>query len=104
MAGDAVPDRAAAAVPGGGAHLGHDPCRTGPGLVGRNPVGSKVVRILRVTSIVALLLTPLLAPAATAAQPLAPAYVHTAGRTEAVDGNLLYSWPGVYFEGRFRGT
>lgn len=29
---------------------------------------------------------------------------HTAGRVEADGGELRYSWPGVYFEGRFRGT
>lgn len=29
---------------------------------------------------------------------------HTAGRVEAGEGVLRYSWPGVYFEGRFRGT
>jgi lysophospholipase L1-like esterase len=30
--------------------------------------------------------------------------VHTAGRTEIAGGVHQYSWPGVYFEGRFRGT
>jgi lysophospholipase L1-like esterase len=60
------------------------------------------VRFLRVTAIAALLLVPPLTPAA--AEPFAPAGVHTAGRTETAGGNLLYSWPGVYFEGRFRGT
>ena len=29
---------------------------------------------------------------------------HTAGRVELNDGVAQYSWPGVYFEGRFRGT
>lgn len=29
---------------------------------------------------------------------------HTAGRVEATHGAVQYSWPGVYFEGRFRGT
>jgi len=29
---------------------------------------------------------------------------HTAGRVEADGGALRFSWPGVYFEGRFRGT
>ncbi|WP_020390483.1 SGNH/GDSL hydrolase family protein [Kribbella catacumbae] len=30
---------------------------------------------------------------------------HTAGRVRrAADGSVQYSWPGVYFEGRFRGT
>ncbi|GAA0961149.1 SGNH/GDSL hydrolase family protein [Virgisporangium aurantiacum] len=39
---------------------------------------------------------------ASAAHPPAP--VHTAGRVKPSNGGLLYSWPGVYFEGRFRGT
>ena len=30
--------------------------------------------------------------------------VRTSGRVKAVDGGLAYSWPGVTFEGRFRGT
>ena len=31
--------------------------------------------------------------------------VHTVGRVEAAaDGFVRYSWPGIYFEGRFRGT
>jgi len=30
--------------------------------------------------------------------------VHTAGRVEIVGDTMRYSWPGVYFEGRFRGT
>jgi hypothetical protein len=30
--------------------------------------------------------------------------VHTAGRVKAVDNAVQYTWPGVYFEGRFRGT
>ncbi|HST81208.1 MAG TPA: SGNH/GDSL hydrolase family protein [Kineosporiaceae bacterium] len=30
--------------------------------------------------------------------------VHTAGRVEVADDRVLYSWPGVYFESRFRGT
>ncbi|MER8007825.1 SGNH/GDSL hydrolase family protein [Streptomyces sp. NPDC094149] len=43
------------------------------------------------------------APPARAAT--APARFHTAGRVEqAPDGSVRYSWPGVYFEGRFRGT
>jgi len=29
---------------------------------------------------------------------------HTAGRVAAGGGEALFSWPGVYFEGRFRGT
>jgi lysophospholipase L1-like esterase len=30
--------------------------------------------------------------------------VHTAGRVKASDNTVQYSWPGIYFEGRFRGT
>jgi lysophospholipase L1-like esterase len=30
--------------------------------------------------------------------------VHTGGRVEVSGGTMRYSWPGVYFEGRFRGT
>jgi lysophospholipase L1-like esterase len=30
--------------------------------------------------------------------------VHTAGRVEVSGNTMRYSWPGVYFEGRFRGT
>jgi lysophospholipase L1-like esterase len=41
-------------------------------------------------------------PSAGPAAALSP--VHTAGRVEATAGALQYSWPGVYFEGRFRGT
>ncbi|MER6789288.1 GDSL-type esterase/lipase family protein [Streptomyces sp. NPDC000658] len=32
------------------------------------------------------------------------AQVHTAGRVEDAGGTVRYSWPGVYFEGRVRGT
>jgi lysophospholipase L1-like esterase len=41
-------------------------------------------------------------PPAGPAAALSP--VHTAGRVEATADALRYSWPGVYFEGRFRGT
>ncbi|TDB71966.1 acetylxylan esterase [Micromonospora sp. KC723] len=42
--------------------------------------------------------------AASRHRPAALAGAHTAGRVTA-DGELVrYSWPGVYFEGRFRGT
>lgn len=47
------------------------------------------------------------APAAWAPPTLAAsalAQVHTAGRTTVADGVARYSWPGVYFEGEFRGT
>jgi len=30
--------------------------------------------------------------------------VHAGGRVEVKGNTMLYSWPGVYFEGRFRGT
>jgi hypothetical protein len=30
--------------------------------------------------------------------------VHTAGRVKAGGAGVQYSWPGIYFEGRFRGT
>jgi lysophospholipase L1-like esterase len=30
--------------------------------------------------------------------------VHTAGRVKVDGGTARYSWPGIYFEGRFRGT
>ncbi|MEV6347433.1 SGNH/GDSL hydrolase family protein [Actinoplanes sp. NPDC051851] len=33
-----------------------------------------------------------------------PLPAHTAGRTEPGPGVVRFSWPGVYFEGRFRGT
>lgn len=62
----------------------------------------KPVRSLLIT---AALTTLLIAPPTVEAtpQPLL-ARVHTAGRTEATTTSLQYSWPGVYFEGRFRGT
>ncbi|GAB7045775.1 hypothetical protein JCM9534A_09010 [Catenuloplanes indicus JCM 9534] len=50
---------------------------------------------------------PLLAAAllVTPAAPAPPAQAaHTAGRVVADGAALRYSWPGVYFEGRFRGT
>ena len=40
----------------------------------------------------------------TSASDSAAAQAHTAGRVKVSGDNLLYSWPGVYFEGRFRGT
>ncbi|MFD9408628.1 RICIN domain-containing protein [Streptomyces sp. NPDC059989] len=33
-----------------------------------------------------------------------PAQVHTAGRVKDTGNTVQYSWPGVYFEGRVRGT
>ncbi|WP_220504060.1 SGNH/GDSL hydrolase family protein [Microbispora sp. H13382] len=47
------------------------------------------------------------APGATAVPkpaPAVPAKAHTAGRVEVAGGSMRYSWPGVYFEGRFRGN
>lgn len=47
-------------------------------------------------------------PGCSTAQHPAPrdalAGVRTAGRVEEASGAALYTWPGVYFEGRFRGT
>lgn len=60
------------------------------------------MRSLRVTAVLtALLVVPLL-PQTVEATP--GTQVHTAGRTVANGTSLQYSWPGVYFEGRFRGT
>ncbi|WP_426502203.1 cellulose binding domain-containing protein [Dactylosporangium sp. McL0621] len=36
--------------------------------------------------------------------PAGLAQVYTPGRVRTVDGVMQYTWPGVYFEGRFRGT
>ncbi|MFI5821862.1 SGNH/GDSL hydrolase family protein [Streptomyces rishiriensis] len=48
------------------------------------------------------------APAAPQPQPVRAkgvlAQVHTAGRVEDAGSTVRYSWPGVYFEGRVRGT
>ena len=78
---------------------------------------TRPARPARATTALAALMTSaalLLPSTATAAAPPAPpaappggasATAHTAGRVEATaDGSLAYSWPGVYFEGRFRGT
>lgn len=43
------------------------------------------------------------APSAARA-PVPPGTVHTGGRLAAVDDGLAFSWPGVYLEGRFRGS
>jgi lysophospholipase L1-like esterase len=59
------------------------------------------VRSLRYAVLAVLLVVPLLPQAVQAAPSL---QVHTAGRTTVANGSLQYSWPGVYFEGRFRGT
>lgn len=44
------------------------------------------------------------ATAGTSAPAGALAHVHTVGRVEAVGNAVQYSWPGIYFEGRFRGS
>ncbi|MDR7327118.1 MULTISPECIES: SGNH/GDSL hydrolase family protein [Catenuloplanes] len=57
--------------------------------------------------IVDLMVRPLLAAAllVAPATPAPPTHaVHTAGRVVADGAVLRYSWPGVYLEGRFRGT
>lgn len=41
---------------------------------------------------------------ATSASDSAATQAHTAGRVKVSGDSLLYSWPGVYLEGRFRGT
>ncbi|WP_426505539.1 SGNH/GDSL hydrolase family protein [Dactylosporangium sp. McL0621] len=47
--------------------------------------------------------SPSIGPADEAAGDL-PSQVHVGGRVEVSGGSMRYSWPGVYFEGRFRGT
>jgi lysophospholipase L1-like esterase len=49
-----------------------------------------------------LVIASLMVAPSTAAPPTTQ--VHTAGRVVADGGTLRYSWPGVYVEGRFRGT
>ncbi|PZF90989.1 acetylxylan esterase [Micromonospora endophytica] len=50
-------------------------------------------------------LTPVAPPvSASPATSRALAQVHTAGRVSVADGAARFSWPGVYFEGRVRGT
>ncbi|GAA4319806.1 SGNH/GDSL hydrolase family protein [Streptomyces venetus] len=59
-------------------------------------VASAAAMVLTGTSAVATAATPHTdGPAAS---------VHTAGRVKAAGDMLRYSWPGVYFEGRIRGT
>jgi len=61
------------------------------------------VRSLRVTAVLSVLLVAPLLPQTAAATPHLLATAHTAGRVEVAGGALAYSWPGVYFEGRFHG-
>jgi len=69
------------------------------------------MRSLRVTAVlaaalVAAVLSPEAAGAGMLARPApgALAQAHIGGRVEIGRGTVKYSWPGVYFEGRFRGT
>ncbi|MEV0233436.1 SGNH/GDSL hydrolase family protein [Nonomuraea sp. NPDC050786] len=68
------------------------------------------MRPLRMIAVLAALVTAAATPGVAAAEPLTGhdpgvlARVHTAGRVEAGPNSVTYSWPGVYFEGRFRGT
>ncbi|MDX3105628.1 SGNH/GDSL hydrolase family protein [Nonomuraea angiospora] len=64
------------------------------------------MRTVRVTVVLAALTGALVLPGVASATPSsgALAKVHTAGRVKAGGSSLEYSWPGVYFEGRFRGT
>ncbi|MGC4807926.1 SGNH/GDSL hydrolase family protein [Micromonospora sp. DT233] len=70
------------------------------------------MRSVRVTAVVAAVLAAALLPdaagAAGAAPRSSPAHpffsAHTAGRVSVAPDALRYSWPGVYFEGRFLGT
>jgi lysophospholipase L1-like esterase len=52
----------------------------------------------------ALFLLPLLLAAAQAAPERHPLPVHVGGRVVAEGAALRFGWPGVYIEGRFRGT
>lgn len=74
--------------------------------------GGAVARGLAAAGVVAAVLLGTAAPGVTAADAHGPDRgphggqhrVHTAGRVVVDDGVARYSWPGVYFEGRFRGT
>jgi lysophospholipase L1-like esterase len=60
-----------------------------------------------VTAALAALMAVLLPGAANAStldHPASSLRLHTAGRVEVAAHSVQYSWPGVYFEGRFRGT
>ena len=64
----------------------------------RMPAVSAVSALLVATSVVTTAAAPAPAP-----RPVRDS-VHTAGRVEDGGDVLRYSWPGVYFEGRIRGT
>jgi hypothetical protein len=58
-----------------------------------------------IVALTALLASALLPGAAVATPyPDVTSTTHTAGRVTPRDGGLAFSWPGVYLEGRFRGT
>ncbi|MFF4028886.1 SGNH/GDSL hydrolase family protein [Streptomyces sviceus] len=64
---------------------------------------SRLSRRTLVTATAAGLLTAVAAPSR--ASGTASTRFHTAGRVKAAaDGFVRYSWPGIYFEARFRGT
>lgn len=63
------------------------------------------MRALRATvTLTAVALCAALLPAAAASAADLGDTVHTAGRVQASGGTWQHAWPGVYFEGRFRGT
>jgi lysophospholipase L1-like esterase len=66
--------------------------------------GRQTVRPIGVTAAIAALATAILLPGTAQAAHLALDRVHTAGRVQTGQNTMAYSWPGVYFEGRFRGT
>ncbi|MFI7546505.1 SGNH/GDSL hydrolase family protein [Actinoplanes sp. NPDC049599] len=55
-------------------------------------------------ALLAAALLPALVLPATAGAAATLSQVHTAGRVEVSGDERRFSWPGVYFEGRFRGT
>jgi lysophospholipase L1-like esterase len=61
---------------------------------------------LSVTTALALATGVAATPATASASPSAGvlAHVHTVGRVEADGNSVRYTWPGIYFEGRFRGS
>ncbi len=66
----------------------------------------RMTGILVAAALVPAVLLPTTAGAAVpvARHPAVLSQAHTAGRVEVARDALRYSWPGVYFEGRFRGT
>ena len=67
------------------------------------PPPRRLSRRTLVTATAAGLVAAVAAPSR--ASSAAPTRFHTVGRVKAAaDGFVRYSWPGIYFEGRFRGT